>query len=79
MSVSHGDMSEAPSAVPGHWKWLLKAASNEQTDLSPVLPSQLKSNMISLDCHLSQYATICQQLQAEVRRPPGARRQGTLA
>ncbi|XP_054986328.1 kinesin-like protein KIF18B [Sorex araneus] len=26
----------------------------------------LKSNVISLDCHFSQYATICQQLQAEV-------------
>nr|XP_035972708.1 kinesin-like protein KIF18B isoform X2 [Halichoerus grypus] len=26
----------------------------------------LKSNVISLDCHISQYATICQQLQAEV-------------
>lgn len=52
---------------------------NEQTDLSPVPPSQLKSNMISLDCHFSQYATICQQLQAEVRSPPGARRQGALA
>ncbi|XP_008589545.1 PREDICTED: kinesin-like protein KIF18B [Galeopterus variegatus] len=25
-----------------------------------------KSNVISLDCHISQYATICQQLQAEV-------------
>ncbi|ELV10097.1 Kinesin-like protein KIF18B [Tupaia chinensis] len=26
----------------------------------------LKNNVISLDCHISQYATICQQLQAEV-------------
>nr|XP_051681738.1 kinesin-like protein KIF18B isoform X2 [Oryctolagus cuniculus] len=26
----------------------------------------LKSNVVSLDCHLSQYATICQKLQAEV-------------
>ncbi|KAM4844352.1 kinesin-like protein KIF18B isoform 2-T2 [Thomomys bottae] len=26
----------------------------------------LKSNVIRLDCHISQYATICQQLQAEV-------------
>ncbi|XP_055982545.1 kinesin-like protein KIF18B [Sorex fumeus] len=26
----------------------------------------LKSNVVSLDCHFSQYATICQQLQAEV-------------
>ncbi|XP_053424825.1 kinesin-like protein KIF18B isoform X1 [Nycticebus coucang] len=26
----------------------------------------LKSNVISLDCHISQYATICQLLQAEV-------------
>ncbi|XP_008054731.2 kinesin-like protein KIF18B [Carlito syrichta] len=26
----------------------------------------LKSNVISLDCHISQYATICQQLQTEV-------------
>ncbi|XP_047564534.1 kinesin-like protein KIF18B isoform X1 [Lutra lutra] len=26
----------------------------------------LKSNVISLDCHISQYATVCQQLQAEV-------------
>ncbi|KAL0597871.1 Kinesin-like protein KIF18B [Plecturocebus cupreus] len=26
----------------------------------------LKSNVTSLDCHISQYATICQQLQAEV-------------
>ncbi|XP_004374503.2 kinesin-like protein KIF18B [Trichechus manatus latirostris] len=26
----------------------------------------LKSNVVSLDCHISQYATICQQLQAEV-------------
>ncbi|XP_058532268.1 kinesin-like protein KIF18B [Ochotona princeps] len=26
----------------------------------------LKSNVVNLDCHLSQYATICQQLQAEV-------------
>lgn len=33
-------------------------------------PSQLKSNVVSLDCHISQYATICQQLQAEVRSPP---------
>lgn len=30
-------------------------------------PPQLKSNVISLDHHISQYATICQQLQAEVR------------
>lgn len=34
-------------------------------------PSQLKSNVVSLDCHISQYATVCQQLQAEVRSPPG--------
>ncbi|XP_063562416.1 kinesin-like protein KIF18B isoform X8 [Gorilla gorilla gorilla] len=26
----------------------------------------LKSNVTNLDCHISQYATICQQLQAEV-------------
>uniref|UniRef100_A0A8C9PTD7 Kinesin-like protein n=1 Tax=Spermophilus dauricus TaxID=99837 RepID=A0A8C9PTD7_SPEDA len=26
----------------------------------------LKSNVVSLDCHISQYATVCQQLQAEV-------------
>lgn len=68
-------MSEAPGAVPGHQKWLLKAALNEQTNLSSVPPSQLKSNVISLDCHISQYATICQQLQAEVRSL--ARRLGT--
>ena len=68
-----------PSAVSGRWKWLPKAALNEQTDLSPVPPSQLKSNVISLDCHISQYATICQQLQAEVRSRLGslAERQGT--
>lgn len=37
--------------------------------ISFVSPSQLKSNVISVDHHISQYATICQQLQAEVRRP----------
>lgn len=41
--------------------------------ISSVSPSQLKSNVISLDHHISQYATICQQLQAEVRRPLGTR------
>lgn len=42
-------------------------------------PPQLKSNVISLDCHISQYATICQQLQAEVRSRLGnlTRGQGT--
>lgn len=67
-----------PSAASGRRKWLPKAALNEQTDPSPVPPSQLKSNVISLDCHISQYASICQQLQAEVRSRPGslAGRQG---
>lgn len=41
--------------------------------ISSVSPSQLKSNVISLDHHISQYATICQQLQAEVRHPLGTR------
>lgn len=36
-------------------------------------PPQLKSNVISLDHHISQYATICQQLQAEVRNHLGGR------
>lgn len=71
--VSLGNVREVPRTVPGHWKWLPKAAVNEPTKLSPVPPSQLKSNVISLDCHISQYATICQQLQAEVRSPPGER------
>lgn len=69
--VSLGNVSKAPRTVPGLWKWLPKAALNELMNLSPVPPSQLKSNVISLDCHISQYATICQQLQAEVRSPPG--------
>lgn len=69
--VSLGNVSEAPRTVPGLWKWLPKAALNELTNVSPVPPSQLKSNVISLDCHISQYAAICQQLQAEVRSPPG--------
>lgn len=47
-------VSEVPSSV-----WLLeelpKAALNKQTELS--VPPQLKSNVISLDCHISQYAT----------------------
>lgn len=60
-----------PSTESDLWKWIPKAAVNEQTDLSPVPLSQLKSNVISLDCHISQYATICQQLQAEVRSLPG--------
>lgn len=41
--------------------------------ISSVSPSQLKSNVISVDHHISQYATICQQLQAEVRHPLGTR------
>ncbi|EPQ06266.1 Kinesin-like protein KIF18B [Myotis brandtii] len=51
--------------MPGLLQWWLKATLNEQTSL-PVSLSQLKSNVVSLDCHISQYATICQQLQAEV-------------
>ncbi|XP_047401891.1 kinesin-like protein KIF18B isoform X3 [Sciurus carolinensis] len=35
-------------------------------DLLQINPCLLKSNVVSLDCHISQYATICQQLQAEV-------------
>lgn len=38
----------------------------------------MKSNVISLDCHFSQYATICQQLQAEVRSPPGDQAAGVI-
>ncbi|XP_014393244.1 PREDICTED: kinesin-like protein KIF18B [Myotis brandtii] len=58
-------MSEVPGTMPGLLQWWLKATLNEQTSL-PVSLSQLKSNVVSLDCHISQYATICQQLQAEV-------------
>uniref|UniRef100_A0A8C3W0K9 Kinesin-like protein n=1 Tax=Catagonus wagneri TaxID=51154 RepID=A0A8C3W0K9_9CETA len=36
-------------------------------DRAKEIKLSLKSNVISLDCHISQYATICQQLQAEVR------------
>lgn len=57
--------------MPGLLQWWFKATLNEQTDVFPVSPSQLKSNVVSLDCHISQYATVCQQLQAEVRSPPG--------
>lgn len=35
-------------------------------DRAKEIKLSLKSNVISLDCHISQYATICQQLQAEV-------------
>nr|XP_031324463.1 kinesin-like protein KIF18B [Camelus dromedarius] len=34
-------------------------------DRAKEIKLSLKSNVISLDCHISQYATICQQLQAE--------------
>lgn len=33
----------------------------------PSLSLQLKSNVLSLDCHISKYATICEQLKTEVR------------
>lgn len=33
------------------------------------LSLQMKSNVLSLDCHISQYAAICEQLKAEVRNP----------
>ncbi|XP_014644581.1 PREDICTED: kinesin-like protein KIF18B [Ceratotherium simum simum] len=35
-------------------------------DRAKEIKLSLKTNVISLDCHISQYATICQQLQAEV-------------
>ncbi|XP_074080444.1 kinesin-like protein KIF18B [Macrotis lagotis] len=35
-------------------------------DRAKEIKLSLKSNVISLNCHISQYATICQQLQAEV-------------
>ncbi|KAG8505018.1 Kinesin-like protein KIF18B [Galemys pyrenaicus] len=35
-------------------------------DRAKEIKLSLKSNVISLDCHISQYATICQQLQTEV-------------
>ncbi|XP_033703043.1 kinesin-like protein KIF18B isoform X2 [Tursiops truncatus] len=35
-------------------------------DRAKEIKLSLKSNVISLDCHISQYASICQQLQAEV-------------
>ena len=41
-------------------------------------PPQLKSNVISLDCHISQYATVCQQLQAEVRSHLGSLARGQV-
>lgn len=31
------------------------------------LSLQLKSNVLSFDCHVSKYAVICEQLKAEVR------------
>ncbi|NWX94183.1 KI18B protein, partial [Nothoprocta pentlandii] len=41
----------------------------------------LKSNVLSLDCHISKYAAICEQLKAEVRccRGGGTRRDETPA
>ncbi|EPY89685.1 kinesin family member 18B [Camelus ferus] len=38
-------------------------------DRAKEIKLSLKSNVISLDCHISQYATICQQLQAEPCTP----------
>ncbi|XP_044530256.1 kinesin-like protein KIF18B [Gracilinanus agilis] len=35
-------------------------------DRAKEIKLSLKSNVISLNCHISQYATVCQQLQAEV-------------
>ncbi|XP_043860577.1 kinesin-like protein KIF18B isoform X2 [Dromiciops gliroides] len=35
-------------------------------DRAKEIKLSLKSNVISLNCHISQYATICQQLQTEV-------------
>ncbi|XP_006897942.1 PREDICTED: kinesin-like protein KIF18B [Elephantulus edwardii] len=35
-------------------------------DRAKEIKFSLKSNVVSLDCHINQYATICQQLQAEV-------------
>ncbi|XP_036307189.1 kinesin-like protein KIF18B isoform X1 [Pipistrellus kuhlii] len=35
-------------------------------DRAKEIKLSLKSNVVSLDCHISQYATVCQQLQAEV-------------
>ncbi|XP_042638801.1 kinesin-like protein KIF18B [Orycteropus afer afer] len=35
-------------------------------DRAKEIKLSLKSNVVSLDCHISQYANICQQLQAEV-------------
>lgn len=69
--MSLRSVREVPRSEPDSCKRLPKAALNEHMNLSPGLPSQLKSNVISLDCHISQYATVCQQLQAEVRGLPG--------
>uniref|UniRef100_A0A452FGP8 Kinesin-like protein n=1 Tax=Capra hircus TaxID=9925 RepID=A0A452FGP8_CAPHI len=41
-------------------------------DRAKEIKLSLKSNVISLDCHISQYATVCQQLQAEVRSRLGS-------
>lgn len=40
------------------------------------LSLQLKSNVLSVDCHISKYAVVCEQLQAEVRCWPGAQGSG---
>lgn len=60
---------------PGAWRRLSSCAAPASGDVLPsasLTPSlslslQLKSNVLSFDCHISKYAVICEQLKAEVR------------
>lgn len=64
---SHSGAGFAPALVEG---CVLPSASlTSHSSLS----LQLKSNVLSLDCHISKYAVICEQLKAEVRCWQGGR------
>lgn len=64
---SHLGAGFAPALVEG---CVLPSASlTSHSSLS----LQLKSNVLSLDCHISKYAVICEQLKAEVRCWQGGR------
>lgn len=64
---SHSGAGFAPALVEG---CVLPSAALTSHS-SPSL--QLKSNVLSLDCHISKYAVICEQLKAEVRCWQGGR------
>lgn len=64
---SHLGAGFAPALAEGYV--LPSASLTSRSSLS----LQLKSNVLSLDCHISKYPVICEQLKAEVRCWQGGR------